>query len=131
MNPINTSAELKASIQQLQLQRANEYDLLKEEVIKTSESLKLINIIKSTFNKVASAPDLKTDIINAAVGLTTGIVAKKVIIGKTLNPLSKLLGVMLEVFVANKVTKNAGEIKSIGGILMKKIFNQRTDPEVK
>ncbi|HMU09645.1 MAG TPA: hypothetical protein PKC54_06540 [Ferruginibacter sp.] len=131
MNPINTSAELKATIQQLELKRVTEYNLLKEEVIKTSESLKLINIIKSTFNKVATAPDLKTDIINAAVGLTTGIVAKKVIIGKTLNPLSKLLGVMLEVFVANKVTKNAGEIKSLGGILMKKIFNQHTDPEVK
>lgn len=128
MNPIKTSAELKISIQQLELQKASEFILLKEEVIKTSESLKLINIIRSTFNKAAAAPDLKTDIINAAIGLTTGIVAKKVILGKTLNPLSKLLGVMLEVFVANKVTKNAGEIKSIGSVVMKKLFNQHTDP---
>jgi len=131
MKAITTSAALKTAIQQLELRQANELILLKEEVAKTSESFKLINIIKSTFKNVAAAPDLKTDIINTAIGLTTGIVAKKVIIGKTLNPLSKLFGVILEVFVANKVTKNAEDVKSIGSIIMKKLFTQHTVLEKK
>jgi hypothetical protein len=129
MRSITTSADLKMAIQQLEVQQANELILLKEEFNKTKEDLKPVNIIKSAFKEAVAVPDLKTDIINAAIGLTTGIFAKKIIIGKTLNPLSKLLGVVLEVFVASKVTKNAGEIKSIGNIIMQKIFNKRGEPE--
>lgn len=124
MSSIATSADLKKAITELERRQAIEWPLLKEEFLQTAESLKLINIIKSTFKEAVASPDLKTDIVNTAIGLTTGIVAKKVIIGKTLNPVSKLLGVLLEVFVANKVTKNAGEIKSFGSVLMKKIFGQ-------
>jgi hypothetical protein len=129
MRSITTSADLKLAIQQLELQQAIELSLLKEEFKKTKEGLKPINIIKSAFKEVVDVPDLKTDIINSAIGLTTGLVAKKLFIGKTFNPLSKLLGVVLEVFVANKVTKNAGEIKSIGSIIMQKIFKKRGEPE--
>ncbi len=127
MTPIATSEELKKAIKQLELQQASEWPLLKEEFLKTAESLKLKNIIKNTFKEAIDLPDLKTDIINTAIGLTTGIVAKKLIIGKTLNPLSKLVGVLLEVFVTNKVSKNAGDIKSVGSVIMKKIFGQQEE----
>jgi len=129
MTTIATSEDLKKAIAQLEVQQTSELLLLKEEILRTADSLKLINIIKSTFKEAVALPDLKTDIINSAIGLTTGIFAKKVIIGKTLNPISKFLGVLLEVFVANKVTKNAGEIKSIGSIIMKKIFNKHNEEE--
>ena len=127
MTPIATSEELKKAIKQLELQQASEWPLLKEEFLKTAERLKLKNIIKNTFKEAIDLPDLKTDIINTAIGLTTGIVAKKLIIGKTLNPLSKLVGVLLEVFVTNKVSKNAGDIKSVGSVIMKKIFGQQEE----
>ena len=129
MQAITTSAGLKTVIQQLEIQQAGELSLLKEEVLKTAESLKPINIIKSTFKNAIDVPDLKTGIINSAIGLTTGILAKKIIIGKTLNPLSKLLGVALEMFVANKVSKNTDEIKSLGNLVMKKLFNRKPQLE--
>lgn len=128
MQSITTSADLKTAIQQLEFQQAREWPLLKEEFLKTVESLKPINIIKNTLKEAVDLPDLKTGIINSAIGLTSGILAKKVIIGKTLNPLSKLLGVALEMFVANKVSKNTGEIKSLGNLIIKKIFNR--EPEI-
>lgn len=128
MQSITTSANLKAAIQQLELQQAEELFLLKEELLRTAESLKPINIIKNTFKEAVASPDLKTDLINSAIGLTTGILAKKVIIGKTLNPLSKLLGVALEMFVANKVSANTSQIKSLGNNIMKKLFNKKSKP---
>lgn len=124
MKSITTSAELKIAIQQLEVQQANELILLKEEFSRTKEGLKPMNILKGTFKEAVDMPDFKTGIINAAIGLTTGILAKKIIIGKTLNPLSKLLGLILEGFVANKVSNNAGEIKSLGSIILSKIFNR-------
>lgn len=122
MTKITTSADLKAAIKQLEQQQAIEWPLLKEEFLKNVDNLKPINILKSTFKEAVALPDLKTDMINTAIGLTTGIVAKKIIIGKTFNPVSKLLGGLLELFVANKVTKNTGEIKSAGSAILKKIF---------
>ena len=129
MKSIKTSADLKLAIQQTKMQQANELILLKEEFTNSLDRLKPINLIKDAFKEAVTAPDLKTDIINAAIGLTTGIVAKKIIIGKTLNPLSKLLGVMLEVFVTNKVTQNAAEIKSVGSMILNKIFHKNEEPE--
>lgn len=127
MQAITTAAELKNAIQQLEVKQAGEFKLMKEEFEDTYENLKLINIIKNTFKQAASAPDLKTDIINTAIGLSTGFVAKKLMLGKTLNPFSKLLGVIVELAVANKVTKNATGIKTIGSMIFKKIFNKQSD----
>ncbi|MEP7255475.1 MAG: hypothetical protein ABI666_06840 [Ferruginibacter sp.] len=129
MQEINTVADLKSRIQQLEQQQAIEWPLLKEDLHKTYESFKLINILKSTFKEAVDVPDIKTNIINAAIGLTSGIVAKKVILGKTLNPLSKLLGLIVEVVVSNKVAKNADGIKTIGSVIMKKLFNQKDERE--
>lgn len=125
MKSITTSTDLKMAIQQLELQQANEFILLKEEYKKTYEGLKLINIIKSTFKEAVTAPDLKTDVIKAAIGLTTGIVAKKLMIGKTINPFKKLLGIILEMAVANKVAKNTDEIKSAGSFIFSKLFARK------
>lgn len=127
MASITTAAELKNAIQQLEVKQASEFKLMKEEFKGTYENLKLINIIKNTFKQAASAPELKTDIINTAIGLSTGFVAKKLMLGKTLNPFSKLLGIIVELAVANKVTKNAGGIKTIGSMIIKKIFNKQED----
>ena len=119
MRPITTSEELKAAIQELELRQGDELILLKEQFYKTKQDFKLINIIKGTFKQAVASPDLKTDAINAAIGFTTGVIAKKLMIGKTINPFKKLLGIIVEMAVANKVVKNADGIKSAGS----SIFN--------
>ena len=125
MQPITTSEELKAAIEQLELQQTNEFILLKEQFHKTKEALKPINILKGTFKEAVATPGLKTDAINAAIGFTTGILAKKLMIGKTINPFKKLLGIIIEMTVANKVVKNADDIKSVGGSIFNSLFKKK------
>jgi hypothetical protein len=125
MKSITTTEELKAAIRELELQQADELILLKEQFYKTKEGFKLINIIKGTFKEAVSATDLKTDAINAVLGLTSGILAKKLMIGKTINPLKKLLGFIVEMTVANKVTKNADDIKSAGSSIFNTLFRKK------
>lgn len=131
MQKISSRAELKAAIQELEGKLDNEWPLLKKEFFNTYESLKPINILKTTLKEAIASPNLKTDVINGAIGLTTGILAKKVILGKTLNPLTKLLGIILEMAVANKVKKNADGVRSIGTFIMKKIFTRQPAVEEK
>ena len=125
MEPISTSATLKSTIQQLKFQQKEDFLALKEEFGRTKENLKPINLLKNTFKSVVKVPDLKTDIINAAIGLTSGIMTKKMILGRTHNPLTKLLGIVLEMFVTNKVTQNAGQIRSTGSLILNKLFSRK------
>jgi hypothetical protein len=125
MNSITTSEELKAAIQQLELQQADELILLKEQYYKTKEGFKLTNLIKSKFKETITDPDLKTDAINAAIGFTSGILAKKLMIGRTINPFKKLLGIAVEMVVASKVAKNADEIKSAGSSIFNILFKKK------
>ena len=117
MRSITTSEELKAAIHELELVKGDELTALKEQFYKTREDFKLINIIKGSFKHAVTSPDLKTDAINAAIGFTTGVLAKKLMIGKTINPFKKLLGIIVEMAVANKVVKNADGIKSAGSTI--------------
>jgi hypothetical protein len=103
MQKITTLTDLKEAIQQLEFEQATELTLLKEQVLYTCESLKPINLIKNTFKEAYSAPDFKTNIVKTIIGIATGFVAKKVLIGKTHNPIKKLAGFILEMVVANKV----------------------------
>lgn len=118
--------KLRESILLLELKQANDWHLLKEQFHTTYERLKPINVIKNTFKEAISAPDLKANIVNAAIGLTTGFAAKKIFTGVLSNPLTKLLGFIVEVVVANKVAKNAVEIKSFGSILLKKMLHRNS-----
>ncbi len=129
MNNIRSSAELKMAIQQMELKQANELIQLKEEFNGTIEGLNPINLIKGAFKKVSSSPDVKTDIVNAAIGLTTGFITKKLMMGKSTNLLKKILGIALEMTIANKVAKNAGVIKSTGSLLFNKFFAKKRAPE--
>lgn len=127
MKPITTAGELKAAIRELEAQQAAELSMLKDQYKETKEGFKLINIIKGTFKDAAASPDLKKDAINAAIGFTTGIVARKLVIGKTINPFKKILGLIVEMAVAGTAVKNAQGIKSVGSILFNTLFRKKDE----
>ena len=121
------------ALKQLILEKEAEYQaegkLLKEHFHLTCESIKSFNLIKKVLKKAISSPGLNTNVVNAAIGLTTGFIAKKILTRKSGNPLSKLAGGILEMMVATNVTNNAEQIKAIAGIVLKKIINQYSNSE--
>lgn len=123
MKNITSVDELRESILLLEMKQANDWCLLKEEFHTTYESVKPMNMIKNTFKDMATTPNLKTDIVNSVIGLAAGFIAKKVLLGNSHNPITKILGIVLEIAVANKVAKNTDGIKSIGSTILKKIIN--------
>jgi len=129
MEKITTVAGLKSAIQDLECRQSCEWVLLKEQFHATCDSLKPVNIIKSKLEKMILAPRTKTSILNSSIGFAAGLIVKTIVIGKTRNSFKKLLGVIVEMIVASKVTKNADEIKAIGNIILKKIINHPSDPE--
>ena len=110
----NEADALKDAINLLQNKQAHELRLLKEQFHITYDSLKPINLIKKGFLDVTASPDIKKTLINNAIGLATGYLSKKVLIGSSHNPIKKLLGTILEFAVASVVVKQVNNTVNEG-----------------
>lgn len=113
---------LRERISLLESRQTHELSFLKEQIHQTYESFKPINLLKSTFHEVKTSPDLKDDMLNNVIGLTTGYISKKIILGTAHNPITRLLGNMLQFTVGNFVAKNSETIKAVGEVVIRKIF---------
>ena len=110
----SVSIELKNSIQRLEVQLAYEEHLLKEQFNFTYEHFKPVNLLKSTIQEIAASPYLVDNILSTAVGLATGYLSKKIVIGTSGNIFRKILGLLMQLGVTNTVTQHPDTIKSIG-----------------
>jgi hypothetical protein len=113
MKKISQQALLNEAINLLKDKQACELQLLKSQFHITYESLKPINLIKNGLHEITASPDVKKTVINTAIGLATGYISKKVLIGATNNPIKKILGAVLEFTIANVVAKTANHTASI------------------
>jgi hypothetical protein len=120
---------LKETISLLEDKQAVELKLLKEQFHLTYESVKPFNLIKSTLHEVTSSPDIKENILNNVIGLTTGYLSKKVVVGGSHNSMRKLFGTLLQFTITNIVANYAGVIKTTGRNLLQS-FRRRNRAEI-
>lgn len=117
---------LKEAISLLKKKQTLELKLLKEQVNTIHESIKPVNLIKNAFHQITSAPDIKDNILGSVLGLATGFVSKKLFVGGSHNPITKVIGALLEMGVTNVTSKNSDTIKSIGEKVVQFVL-KRTD----
>lgn len=119
---INNAVQLKQAIALLQTQQEKEKFILVEEFHQTYESLKPVNLIKSTFNKILDTPDITNQVVDTSIGLGVGVLSKKLLVGKSTNIFKRFFGTIIELTVANAVAKNSDGIKRHGLQLIKKLI---------
>lgn len=114
MQEINSATGLRNAILQLENRKTDEGKMLKEQFHLAYNSIKPINLIKSTIKEAASSPNLKSNILNTSVGLATGYISKTLFVGMSNNPLKKFIGGILMFAFTNLVTKNSDSVKAFG-----------------
>jgi len=119
MQTIITQTDLRAAILQLESRQAEEGKLLKEQALKAYESIKPVNLIRSTFMEAAESKNLQENVINTSVGLTAGYISKVLFQSVTRSPIGKILGTALMFGIKNVVAHNPETVKSMG----KGVFN--------
>jgi hypothetical protein len=122
---MNETDTLNKSINLMKIRQASELKLLKEQCHATYESLKPINLLKSTFNEVKESPELKHKLSANAIGLTLGYLTKKVFFRASHNPVKRILGTLFQVAMTNLALKNADKIVSAGTAIYKSISKIR------
>lgn len=124
MESIRSKAELKRAIEQLEFEQTAQLILLKEEFNTACERLKPINIIKNTWKEAYSEPDIKASVTSNLMGIVSGTIARKIILGRTNNPVTRFLGATIERLVSRSVANNADKIKNVAGNVLEKIANK-------
>lgn len=122
---IKNSADLKAAIVELENRKVNEKQALVNDFHAITESLKPLNLLKSTFHKVKESQGISGNILKAAVGLGVGLLSKKILISKSTSVVKTLLGAAIKMGVAGLVAKNTDNIKTSGTRFFKNIFSSK------
>jgi hypothetical protein len=125
MENITCAAELKLAIIETQFEHAIQGELLKEQLLATFESLKPVNIIKSTLSEITSSPYLVENMLSAVVGLVGGFVSKKIAVGTSHNIFRKIMGSALQFGVTNLVAQHPEALKNVGQLILEKIFHKK------
>jgi hypothetical protein len=130
MENINSVAELKLVIQAKQLEHAIQEQLLKEQFFVTFDSLKPVNLIKSTLSEITSSPYLIDNMVGAVVGMAGGFISKKIAVGRSHNLVRKIMGSVLQFGVTNMVAQHQDVLKSIADLLIHRLFHKKeNNPE--
>jgi hypothetical protein len=120
---IEDQTDLKALIAGLEEKKDLQEKMLIDHFNLTYESLKPINMIKSTLQEISGSPNLKSNLLDATLGVGAGLLSKKLMVGSSNNIFRKIGGTLLEFGIATVVAKNSDKIKIIGKGLINNFFS--------
>lgn len=117
-----TSEILKDKIKQLEIEHIILGEQLKDQLHITYESIKPVNLFKQS---IANASPLLIDnLIGNMLGVATGYISKKVVIGSSHNILQKFFGSMIQMSVSNAVAQNPNAIITVSKLIFQSILNK-------
>jgi len=132
MQNITCAADIKKAIQLLEIEQAMNEQLLKTQFRATYENLRPVNIIRNTIKDFTSEPSLMSNLVGTTVGLATGYLSKKIVVGSSNNIFIKLFGSVVEYGVTSMIARHPETVKAAGHFIAnlfapKKEMNPETE----
>ena len=124
-NKKDASVSLKEAIMLLEIRQAEQGKLLKEHLFLVYDKLKPINLIKNTFDDISSAIESRRGLFNSLIGILTGYLTQKMVIGSKSGLFKKTAGVLLNYGVAAVVSKYAETFKVMGLQLLNQLLGEK------
>lgn len=114
MNNPNSSTLLKQRIAQLEVQQKQEGKELKEQLLATYQSMRLVNVIKSSLREVVESQEIREDLLSLTIIQTQNLVGK--LLKKMLNaneetPVKTLLVTLVQAGISNLVANGFERFK--------------------
>ena len=118
---ITTTAQLKTAIAQVQIKNEEQKNILRHQFNEVIESLKPVNLLKSTVKDIGESPGIAKAAIGTTVAIGAGVLSKKMIVGNSTGIFKRILGGVVEFVVANGIAKNSDAIADKSIKLLKKL----------
>jgi hypothetical protein len=123
MKQMSAHARLQDTIQFLKEEQDYKRQLLIEQLALSYESLKPLNLITRALTEITTSPDLTKNVIGTLLGLASGFLSRKILVGTSANIFRKLLGSVLQFGVTNIVAQHPDSVKSIGRFVLDQIIH--------
>lgn len=120
---------LNSTINWLEGEQGNKRALLNERFRESYESLKPVNLIKSTIKDLTESSTSMNDLLGPLLGLAAGQLTKRIVVGKSDDETRKVVGAALQVGVTNLVIQNQDSIISAGRVAWRFVFGRRKPRE--
>lgn len=121
---VNNAEDLAQRISELEIKAEAQRKDLGETYKRVADNLKPLNLIKSGVRSVFTE-EHRGDLINALFGLGTGMLSRKLLLGRAKGFLGKSIGKAFEWGIAGLVTNNAEKVKEKAGLWIDKIFRKK------
>src|SRR5665647_1045669 len=102
---ITGASDLSTAIKRLERKKILMEEDLRDHMHLILQSLKPVNLLKTTLNEVQESTPLKHNLLKIAIGLGAGYFSKKMIIGKSAGFVKKALGTALQYGITNFIAK--------------------------
>ncbi len=102
---------LESRILELEKKQTLQVIELKKSAVDIVGSLTPANIIKSALKDVAQSPDLRSSVLNTAIGIGAGFLGRKLVVGKSGNIFKRIIGSTLQLGIANFIRKKIPQIQ--------------------
>jgi hypothetical protein len=120
---VKNADDLAQAIADLELKAAAQEQDLRKSFVAVSENLTPLNLVKDGLRSVFSG-EHKEDLVNILIGLGTGFLSRRLILGKPSGFVGKTVGKAIQWGMAGLVSKNAEKIKEVAGEWIDKIFKK-------
>lgn len=128
MENITNTAQLRNAIALLEIEQSVDGELLRKQFQITYESLRPIKIIENTLKDIFTSPIIGKSILGTTLGIATGLLTKKIVVGSSVNIFRILFGSLLQQGVSNLIAQNPEGIKNLGSMLFEKIRGKKDSP---
>lgn len=118
---------LRESIRQLEIQQAREGEELKAQLRATYDSLKIVNLVKSSLKDITESVEIKNSLFESIVSVVSGYVSRKLMVSKNSNPFVKIIGLVMQFGITNLVAKNAEVIREYVTQLIDKFLHPKEE----
>ena len=120
---VTNARELDQAIEELKRKSERQKIEMHDALHEVANSLKPSNLLKNGMRSVLRGEG-KTDILNALIGIGSGVLGRKLLIGKSSGIVKKTLGKVVQWGMAGVISKNADKIKEKAGEIIDKIFKR-------
>lgn len=117
----NLKEQLEFRILELEVQQKENLLFFKEDLEEVLANLTPLNLIKNAIEGEMASDNIGQNILNDAIGISSGYITKKLMFGSSNNPVKKVMGSMFQFIVAKFVSNQSERIEAIGEVIWRKI----------
>ena len=109
-------------IEELEQKRSFHRTEIKQQIDIIHASIQPVNLINNSLDKLIHSKQLKINLVDIAIGATSGLIAKKLIVRNSNSISKELLGDAVQLFVAKEATQHSDAIRKVGMNLIRNLF---------